>query len=539
MAGATDMKGAALLFCLLLCGSHASGLAESTGETTVSEIITQLQLPLAITHRPAWPAPPGQSVTITLLPQVEVAGKCLVSLGLPFGPRWVMGDVQIRVTDAQGREVPTYTRPLARWWSEGDGESLRSVLVQFEHEFAGRAPSSVTITWDQPRTKRRNREVAVADTQVEVRHDPTTRPERYLTFSYRVPRVLPVLPADWLCASLLAWQQVPAARNTVAPWFEQHLAASFPGSLPSLSAREYSAHLFDRPATYLKLYVRSGEARHFLAGLQAVGFYLQHLGEDGFFDLKPEQDVKYVFTEGLALAYLLTGEPRFRQGVERALKAWETHTRIEYRGEGFWTERHHGFGMLAYLHAYEVTGNRAYLEKATRYFAAAWSLQTHPLHGGDPDGAWLHTSESHSERGDTWVTSPWMSAFLVDAIWKYWMLTGDPRAPASLAMYARFTLQHSLGPDGKTLLYLASPPGRGEGRPEPSGAHNMEGCYLLALGHYLTQGREPGFLEVLAQLWPPMLEQDPNSPMRMFTWRFRETSMLVWFLQHAPAPGEQ
>ena len=533
------MRRAVLFSCLLLCVSHATGLAESPGETTVSEIIAKLQLPLAVTQRPIWPAPPGKSVTITLLPQVDLTGQCLVSLGLPFGPGWVVDDARIRVTDAHGHELPAYTRPLARWWSEGKGDSLRSVLVQFEHEFAGRAPCSVTVTWDQPRTKRRNREVAVADTQIELRHEPPARPERYLAFGYRVPRVLSLLPADWLCASLLAWQQVPAARNTVAPWFEQHLAASFPGSLPHLSARDYSAHLFDRPATYLKLYVRSGEAQHLVAGLQAVDFYLQHLGEDGFFNLKPEHDVKYVFTESFALAYLLTGEPRLLAGVERALKAWETHTRIEYRGEGFWTERHHGFGMLAYLHAYEVTGNRAHLEKATRYFAAAWSLQTRPLHGGGPDGGWLHTSQSHSERGDTWVTSPWMSAFLVDAIWKYWMLTGDARAPASLAMYARFTLRHSLSPDGKTLVYMASPPGRGEPRPEPGGAHNMEGCYLLALGHYLTQGREPGFLPALAHLWPAMLSQDPNSTARMFTWRFRETSMLVWFLQHAPAPGGQ
>jgi hypothetical protein len=502
-------------------------------EGDAQALMATLGVPLAVTERPPWPASPGSSVAVTLVPQVEAPATCIVSFGLPFGPGWLADDSLIRVTDESGRELPTFTRPLARWPGDSERGALRSVLVQFEVSFPTRLPRTVVVTWGEPRTAHRPLATPITDTQVVLDEGPWDNSGRYLALKYRCPRVLVVLPADWLCASLLAWQQVPVKGNTIASWFDEHLEASFADSLPNMSAADYPAHLFDRPATYFKLYVRSGEERHLLAGLKAVDFYLQHVGEDGFFDLKPERDVKYVFTEGFALAYLLTGDERYQEGIRRALKAWATHQRIEYQGEGFWTERHHGFGMLAYLHAYEVTGDPLLLAKARRYFEAVWSLQTRPLHGGEPDGAWLHTSQSHSDRSGGWITSPWMSAFLVDAIWKYWMLSGDPRCPASLAMYASFTFRHSLSEDGESLLYLASSPGAGEGRPSSGTSHNMEGCYLLALGDYLACGREPRYLEAIGRLRQPMMSEDANSPARKFTWRFRETSMLVWFLQQA------
>jgi len=520
---------------LLLMVGCQSWSAPPFRETDVPSLLKKLNIPLAVTGRPAWPKPPGRAVAVTLVPQVDQAGACVVSFGLPFGPGWIVDDARIRVADERGRELAVYTRPLARWWSEGKGDSLRSALVQFELAFPDRTPRTVTVTWDRARSQRRAAGVPVAETQITGHQDPPANSTKYLAFDYRVPRVLALLPADWLCASLLAWQQVPVKQNAIAPWFDQHLEASFPGSLRNMAAKDFAAHLFDRPATYFKLYVRSGEARHLLAGLEAVDFYLQHLGEDGFFSLKAQGDVKYTFTEGFALAYLLTGDERFRTGIDRALKAWGTHQRIEYKGEGFWTERHHGFGMLAYLHAYEVTGEKAYLEKAKRFFEAAWSLQTHPLHGGEPDGSWAHTGDSASEGGAEWVTSPWMSAFLTDAIWKYWMLTGDSRAPASLAMYAAYTLRNSIDPDGVEMLYLSVSPGHGEARGQSDDAHNMEGCYLLALGNYLTGGRDPAYRAAMDKLWPPMMKQDPNSTTRMFTWRFRETTMLVWFLQETKA----
>jgi hypothetical protein len=186
--------------------------------------------------------------------------------------------------------------------------------------------------------------------------------------------------------------------------------------------------------------------------------------------------------------------------------------------------------MLAYVHAYEVTGRREYFEQAGRYFAAAFALQTRPG-DGKPDGSWSHSASSHGE-GSGWITSPWMSAFLADAVWKYWMLSGDSRCPVSLAMCAKFIERHAVTADGRGVFYLASSPGRGMSRNAEVGAHNMEAIYFLALGHYLSGGTDQTFAGKIDSLWRPLLRDNANRPGRKFTWRFRETTMLIWLLEN-------
>jgi hypothetical protein len=495
-------------------------------------VVEKLGVALRVTERPAWPKPPGAAVTVTLRPMVEAPGTHVVSFGLPFGPGVIEDDRRIRVLGPDGQEVPVFTRPLVHWWIDRKQGTPRSVLVQFEMAFPDRSPRLVTLTWDRPRTRSRAAMVPVAETQVATRVEFPAADRVAMSYEYRRPKVLALLPPEWLCTSLVTWQQTPSRQNTVAPWYDRHLVEQFEGSLRQISAKGFDAHLFDRPATYVRVYARHGDERYLLAALQAGDFYIQRLGPDGFFDLKPEKDHKYVYTEGAALLYMLTGDERYRAAIDRALKAWESHMRIEYTGTGFWTERHHGFGMAAYLHAYEVTGEPKHLDTARRYFDAAFAMQIRPVDGKEPDGAWAHSSASHGE-GSGWVTSPWMSAFLADSIWKYWMLAGDARCPASLALYASFLAKHAVAPDGKAVFYMASSPARGQSRNPEQGAHNMEGAYLLAMGYYLSGGTDEGLRGKIETLWPPIMEDGANAPARKFTWRFRETSMLVWFLTEA------
>jgi hypothetical protein len=500
------------------------------GGEAYEPVLARLGAVLRVTARPAWPGPPADQVVVSLRPQAERPGQQVVSFGLPLGPGWVQEDGLIRVLDAEGEEIPTATRVLAFWGIDEVRGTARSVLVQFAMDFGTGGAREVTIRWDRPRA-RHMRAVPVAETEV-VKHVSAADPKVARDYDYHCPKVLAVLPAEWLCASLIVWQQVPASRNQVAPWYDEHYRKSFPGSRLNNSGRDYSLHLFDRTATYVKAYARLGEEEQLLTALQAGDFYVQHLDAEGWFDLKPEHDVKYTFTEGPALLYLLTGDARYLAAVTRALKAWETWTRIEYTGAGFWTERHHGFGMLAYLHAYEATGEPRYLGKAKRYFEAAYRLQVEPLHGGPATGAWLHTGESHSE-GEGWITSPWMSAFLTDAVWKYWMLTGDTRAPASLAMCASFMAKHAIGSDSPYVDYLATWPGLGKEAPSSGPAHNMEGLYFLAMAYYLSGGEDKGLLADIDRLRAPLMGNDANAPGRQFTWRFRGSSQFIWMLAEA------
>jgi imidazolonepropionase-like amidohydrolase len=485
-------------------------------------VLEKLGVVLKVTERPAHPKPGGSSVAVTLVPKVDDPGKSVVSFGLPFGPDVLSDDRLLRATGPDGQEIPIFTQPLARWWIDAKQGALRSVLVQFAWPFADKGSGKITLAWDKPRTKSRDKATPIAETQAIQKTE---------GFEFHCPQVLALLPPEWLCMSRVAWQQVPAQANQVAPWFDQHLVKEFPESVKNIATPSVEAHLYDRPATYAKIFVRHGEEKYLLAALKSNDFYIQNLGADGFFQLK-KGDHKYVYSEGSAIMYLLTGDDRYRDAALHVLKSWALWKRIEYKGQGFWTERHAGTGMAAYLHAYELTGDPAHLALAKRFFNAVLSLQVSPLDGKAPDGAWLHTSDSHGD-GNGWTTSPWMSALLMDSIWKLWMLTGDARCPASLAMYAKFAITTAVTPDRKGVFYMANSPGRGKSEDPESPPHNMEACYVLALGYWLSNGSDSGYLETINTLWPPLMKDGANRPGRKFNWRFRETSMLVWFLEHA------
>ncbi len=523
-----------LILGALATFGHAAEPADDDGPG-IKAALERLGVMLNVTQRPRWPEPPGPSLEVTLVPQVDESGVYRVSFGIPFGPGWLSDDGLIRAIGGSGEEIPVFSKPLVYWWIDQRKGSLRSVLVQFEVVVQHKTPQTVTITWNRPRTRSLKAMIPIPETQQEKHVDPPADHRRYAdSYRYRCPKVLALLPTEWLCASLLAWQQVPAKQNQVAPWYDEHLLAKFDYSTRNISANRahFSAHLFDRPATYAEVYVRHGQAKHLLAALRAGDFYIQHLGPDGFFDIKPEKDHKYVYAEGSAILYMLTGDERYRQAVARAVKSWDTYTGFDYTGVGFWTERHTGFGMLAYVHAYELSGDERLLDKARRYFEVVLRMQIKPLDGKEPDGAWLHAAGSHGD-GRGWTTSPWMSCFLTDAIWRYWMLSGDRRCPASLAMYAKFTERWSVTADGRGMQYMANSPGRGAGRPVGGPAHNVGGIRLLALGHYFADGTDESFLKKIETLWPPVMQDGANSPARKFNWRFRGNSLLIWLLTEA------
>lgn len=582
------MTPSAMMIVGLVAMASLSMCAAAELPPEVEAAMKAVGVNLKVAERPPFPKPTAQSVEVTLTPLTWRTGDIVASFGLPFPPGVMPDDSRISVEDAAGQEVPLFTKPLVKWWIDRKEGTIRSVLVQFEVRLPDRSktPQKFLVRWDKARTKNRPEEVPVDRTQDVVPVSPGFPPEKpglaaYLTipatqpspaatqpptatqpttrrrrrrrpayepvatfFDFRQPKILATLPPQWLCDSLLVWQQLPAAENKVAPWFDEHFDRHFPGSLKWIAVGRNGSpsYLFDRAATYTKAYVRTGKAEHLLAALQVADYYTQHISFSGLF-VYAGDDLKYVLTEGPALAYMLTGDERYPAVIAQMTKAWERHTDIEYTDPTmFWTERHTGFGLMAYLHSYEVTGNMAHLDKAKQFFEAALAMQAKPGDGKETVGAWLHTGRSHGD-GNGWTTSPWMSAFLTDAIWKYWMNSGDPRAPASLLMYAKYAQRYCITPDGTSTWYMANAPGRGtsvgRGRRNtgvPQGeVHNMEVAYLMAMGHYLSGGADKDYLPKIQMLYPPMLVADSaNKPGRKFNWRFREASMMLWFLANTP-----
>ncbi len=481
--------------------------------------INDLKVILKVHHRPDFPKPDTKRIPVTLVPEAG-PGTFVASFGLPFPPDVLYDHTYIRILDEHNHPIPIFTRPLAQWWLKDHPASLRSVLVQFEIAFADTLPRTFTLAWDETRAHVRQQEVPLSETQF-IRQD--------FDAAFLCPKVLPIVPPDWLCQSGIALQQVAASQNSVALWYDQHLIEQFPGSLTHINASEFHAHLYDRPATYAKIYIRHGTREHLLAALKASAVYRSHLTPEGFFALKPG-DYKYVYAEGSMLLYFLTGDESFKEAALHTLSSWNTWNRIQYSGEGFWTERHTAFGMSAYLSAYQLTGDERFLLQAKTYFDGVYKLQIAPLNNKPPDGAWRHTAESHGD-GHGWTTSPWMSALLMDSIWTYWILTNDSRASRSMAMYAKFIAQHAITPDGKSLYYMAASAGNGQSVNPENPPHHVEACYMLALGYYLSGDRD--LFAKYNHLWPLVMNDGANSPSRKFSWRFRNTAMLVWFLSHA------
>src|SRR6185295_7237986 len=133
-----------------------------------------------------------------------------------------------------------------------------------------------------------------------------------------------------------------------------------------------------------------------------VRLHTQMDGPDaGIFTLKGA-DLKYVYPRAMHIHYLLTGDERaFMIGklmaqyclrvedpVYRPERIASVPLRVDpERGRAFWTLRQQGYGLLGVLHGWEMTGERAYWEKARECLDAYCDHQRQPPDGRPPDGS--------------------------------------------------------------------------------------------------------------------------------------------------------
>ena len=107
-------------------------------------------------------------------------------------------------------------------------------------DFAGGRAQRVSVQWDERRAADRREHVTVRETRTDIQDD---------RFTYSRPDVLPLLPPEWMCESLIAWQQIPNPENGIAPWCDADLLDHFPASRQNINSTRYAPHLYDRPAT--------------------------------------------------------------------------------------------------------------------------------------------------------------------------------------------------------------------------------------------------------------------------------------------------
>jgi hypothetical protein len=494
----------------------------------------------------------------------------VMSFGAPFPPGCVREVGQIYLKDSRGKELPLHVKPLAVWPAPVPGHgSLRAVLVQFQDYIASDVPRTYTLGWGRPRQESEPRGWPVREGWL------PAQTKDYPPGKVLDPPVYVTLPAEWLERCLLKGPMLPAERRQALGFYDQAMRLSFATAANRLDpkvdpkhrldvAKEHEAWLYDRSMSFFVTYVRLGGLEPLVEAHRAAQYYASQMLPDGKFALLGEKngaDIKYGYQECLLLDYWLTGDEQMPEASRRVLKVLDTWDPVYAPERSFWTERNLGLGLLNAVAAYEMWGDQRLLARARAIFEAAVAMQNAPPAGAPNEGCMVHTGRQHGEKVEGWICSVWMSSLMVDAMLRYYLVTADPRAPASIEKLADFVVKtgtyrlrpHANEPSDLTFpYYLVSSQTRAQVEADPwtDRQHALDSALILAAADYFSRqaGRpKPEYRRLLQELlatarWnfdkhyrPDAPAKDaapafPLAPARKFNWWFRTTASLDWFL---------
>jgi len=464
------------------------------------------------------PPPPPPSGTAS----VDVTQR--VNFAVPLAPGQLLDGDLVRVLSG-GVELPAARRELAY---HPDG-SVRSVQLQVQ----------TAVTSGQV-------------LQVRLGEAPTTAPLALAAVSTTLgladgtsgPRVWAPLPAAWLSASGVAGPLRPDAQTTGAIKtglgrvcdYENHSITAF---LPADGTKD--SWLYDRGTAMYRGYARRGdfltldsayrETAMYRSGVIGTGASTR-IGVPGASD-----DLKYHYNQNLAIHYLLTGDDRFREAAEnlaeRVAALW---TSPGYAGgSDFWTERHAGFALLAYVWADIVTDDHGteFQDLADAAVDAYLAMQAQ-YPPGWTDGAarcFGHQASAHGEDYGTWGCSPWMSAILADGLDAYATLRGGTRAAQARASIVKLgrILASQRDSRGKPFYWLGV--GTAADVVDDYDEHWGESAYVVAMAWHWS-GRTDTALRAAADALASGLATYGTSPyLRSFNWQCRSAVAAPFYLQ--------
>jgi hypothetical protein len=473
--------------------------------------------------------PPGDpidpSFSAQLVPQAGVSGVQRVNFGLPLPPGLVRDAALVRVAPAGGGELAAARRVLASW---PDG-SIRALQLQVDVD-VGRA-TSLDVQVGAATGAGALTRAEVSTTLAAA--DGTTG-----------PRVWVVLPAAWLASSQVAGPVTPAAAvagTALDAWdgpcdFTRWDVGAF------LSAQaDKGAWLYDRPTALYRGYAATGsrdalesayrEAAIYRAGVSGTGSATR-IGVPGAAD-----DLKYHYTQGMAIHYLLTGDDRFREAAENvAVRAHDLWSSPGYAGGAdFWTERNAGFALLAYEWAAAVSDDRAgtFTAWADQAVDAYLPMQDVAAHAWETDArCFAHSADAHAEPYGYVGCSPWMSAILADGLDAHARRAGGARATAaraSLVRLGKMIARHGLDGEGRPFYWM----GAGVSSAEVDGydEHWGESAYVVAMAWHFG-GRTDAALRASAlALVNGFRTRGEVGQLRSYNWQCRSAPMTATFLR--------
>jgi hypothetical protein len=473
------------------------------------------------------PDPIAPSVRVELVPQAGVSGPQRVNFALPMPPGHLQDSSRVRIAavPGTGAELAAARRVLATW---PDG-SIRSVQLQVDVDVPSTTALDVEIGTGTTAGSLARSEVA--DTLAVA--DGTTG-----------PRVWAVLPATWLAPSQVAGPVVAQSAIAGTPldaWGGvcDYATWDIDAFLAQAAGRE--AWLFDRPTAMYLGYAMTGarvalesgyrEAAMYRAGITGTGSATR-IGVPTAAD-----DLKYHYTQGLAIHYLLTGDDRFREAAENvAIRAHDLWPSPGYAGGAdFWTERHAGFALLAYEWAAAVSDDRAstFAPWADQAVAAYLAMQAVGANAWEPDArCFAHSADAHGESYGYVGCSPWMSAILADGLDAYSRRVGGAGATAArqgLVLLGRMIARHGRDAVGRPYYWMGA--GVNAAEADPYDEHWGESAYVVALAWHWGGRSDTGLRTAAMELIDGLRTRGEAGQLRSFNWQCRSAPMAAYFLR--------
>jgi hypothetical protein len=462
------------------------------------------------------------SLVVELVPESGVSGLQRVNFAVPLAPGQLADADRVRVS--AGAELSAARRGLA---PRSDG-SFRSVQLQIEVDVD--AVTEVTVEIDAD---------AAGELSLVPVEDTLVAPN-----GQSGPRVWALLPAAWLSGSGVAGPLAPeedsvgdetawASLCNYATWGSD---AFFADSWQSNAG----VWLYDRGTAFYRGYARRGDLVPLRSAYVETSLYRNAITGSGSGTRNgvpgAANDVKYAYAQNLALHYLLTGDDRFRESAEgMALGMAELWPSPAYAGGAdFWTERHAGFALLAYVWAAMISDDQAATlwAEADEAVAAYLDLQdTYPAGYDDPAArCFAHHADAHGESYGYFGCSPWMSAILADGLDVYAAEGGLHASGASTAIVklGRILARDGRAPNGIPYYWMGV--GTTQDETDPYDEHIGESAYVVAMAWY-HDGKTDGDLRDAAdELVATFAGEGVVGQIRSFNWQCRSAVATPWYL---------
>ncbi len=474
---------------------------------------------------PPPPPPSTTSVEVTLQPRSGYTGTQRVNFAVPLAKGTLFDPDLVRVLKGS-TELAAGRRELAVY---PDG-SVRSLQLQVST--AVTAGTVLTVRLNETPTTATITLVDVATTL-----EPADGTQG--------PKVWALLPATWLAASgVVGPITTEAAVNGTSLDafdnvcdYQNHTVTQF---LAQQSSRD--VWLYDRGTTMYRGYARRGDLLTLESAYRETSIYRAGITGTGSSTRigvpTAADDLKYHYTQNLAIHYLMTGDDRFRESAEdvadRVAALW---TSPGYAGgSDFWTERHAGFGLLAYVWARIVTDDSAAIleQRADTAVTAYLAMQaTYPTGYADQAArCFAHTAASADESYGTFGCSPWLSALIAEALATYATETAGTKgtnAKTSVIKLGKAIARDGRDATGKPYYWMG--PGSIADVTDEYDEHWGEPAFAVALAWHLG-GRTDPQLETAARAMLDGLRTKASSPhMRSFNWQCRAAVAAPYYLR--------